>query len=54
MEAHATMIKAMNKALQLVVTKMKEDSEILTADTLNMDPSMKAWYMMARNRSPLN
>jgi hypothetical protein len=38
----------MNEASQAAVTKMKEDSKILTADTLVMDDDAKAWYKMAR------
>jgi hypothetical protein len=38
----------MKVALQAAVTKMKEDSKILTADTLMMDDDAKAWYKMAQ------
>jgi hypothetical protein len=46
--AHATLLQAMKEAPQAAVTKMKEDSKILTADTSMMDDDAKAWYKMAQ------
>jgi hypothetical protein len=41
-EANATMIKALNEASQLEVTKMIEEAKILTTDTSTMDPEEQA------------
>jgi hypothetical protein len=47
-EAHATMIKAMNKAMQFVVTNIVQVSKIFMTDTTNMGPEAKVWYAMKR------
>jgi hypothetical protein len=49
--AHATLLQAMNEASQHTLTKMKEDSKILMADTSMMDDDAKTWYKMARHHS---
>jgi hypothetical protein len=41
-EANATMIKALNEASQLAVTKMVEEAKILTTDTSTMGPEEQA------------
>jgi hypothetical protein len=41
----------MNEASQHALTKMKEDSKILMADTSMMDDDAKTWYKMARHHS---
>jgi hypothetical protein len=41
----------MNDASQHALTKMKEDSKILMADTSMMDDDAKTWYKMARHHS---
>jgi hypothetical protein len=46
--SQATLIHAMNDSSEAAVTKMKEDSKILIADTATMDDDAKAWYQMAR------
>jgi hypothetical protein len=38
----------MNEASEVAVTKMKEDSKIMMADTSMMDDDAKVWYKMAR------
>jgi hypothetical protein len=40
------MIKAMNEASQLAVTKMVEEPKVWTANTMNMGVHSKAWFAM--------
>jgi hypothetical protein len=41
--AQAALIHAMNESSQAMVTKMKENVNILTADTSTLDDDAKAW-----------
>ena len=50
MEAHAAAMKATNKAAQLSLAKMSQESKILTADMEKMDPLARAWHEMYRER----
>jgi hypothetical protein len=45
MEAHVTLIKAIDEVCQLKVTKMAEDSKFFTANMSNMDADVKAWFL---------
>jgi hypothetical protein len=44
------MIKALNEASQLTVTKIVEDAKILTTDTSTMGPEAQALYAMKRQQ----
>ncbi|KAK1649488.1 hypothetical protein QYE76_067293 [Lolium multiflorum] len=50
MEAHAAAMKATNKATQLSLAKMSQESKILMADMEKMDPLARAWHEMYRER----
>ena len=50
MEAQAGMLKAMNEASHLQLSKMKEEAKILTAKLEEMDPLARAWHEMYRTR----
>ncbi|KAK1664316.1 hypothetical protein QYE76_052475 [Lolium multiflorum] len=50
MEAHATAMKATNKATQLSLAKMSQESKILMTDMEKMDPLARAWHEMYRER----
>jgi hypothetical protein len=50
MEAHASMMKAMNEASNIALSKMMQEAKILTVDMSNMDLLERAWHEMYRQR----
>ncbi|KAK1696857.1 hypothetical protein QYE76_013554 [Lolium multiflorum] len=50
MEVHAAAIKATNEATQLSLAKMSQESKILMADMKKIDPLVRAWHEMYRER----
>jgi hypothetical protein len=50
LEAEATLIKAKNDAKSFELTNMVEEDKILSMPSAGMDPLIKSWYMMIRDR----
>jgi hypothetical protein len=51
MEAHAGMMKVMNEASDIKVSKMSQEAKIIIADISGMDPLTMASYNMYRERN---
>jgi hypothetical protein len=50
MEAHASMMKAMNEASTIALAKITQEAKILMADMSNMDSLARVWHEMCRER----
>jgi hypothetical protein len=50
MEAQDGVMKAMNVATQLSLAKVTQESKILMADMVSMDPLARAWHEMYHER----
>jgi hypothetical protein len=51
MEAQVVMVFTMNEASNIALAKMTQEAKILMVDMSNMDPLVRVWHEMCRERT---